>query len=52
VRVFGLFGALMGLRSSAKADCDKLRKMGKAFRGAFLRFPVGFGHFLVSRTPF
>jgi hypothetical protein len=48
----GLFGAPTGLRSGAKADCDKLRKMGKAFRGAFLRFPVGFGHFLGSPSAF
>jgi hypothetical protein len=52
VRVFGLFGAPIGLRSSAKADCDKLRKMGKALGGAFLQFPVRSGQFLVSRTPF
>jgi hypothetical protein len=45
VRVFGPFRALTGLCGSAKADHDKLRKMGKAFCGRFLRFCARFGAF-------
>jgi hypothetical protein len=51
VRVFGLFGAPTGLGSSANADRDKLRKMGKRFSVPFRQLPDDFRRFLPPFAP-